>query len=252
MIKRVQQHSKSPFARKSELSDDKTMNESCQRCWPTAYFIWASLTLLFCSQAFAEQYRFDRPTYLGNAELLPNWAETIVRHRAQKLQIDTCLVDEKLCDSRGLKSLRHILLRAADLEPERQFSLINRYVNKRHFRRDRAHRQLSAISEREEVFRSKWITLLEFLRRGGDCEDYATAKYFLLRELGFPVHDLRVLVSYDRKVRGYHAVLAVRQPDDSVWFLESNGSIIRGKHRGYHYIFAVNEESVWDHDAEKG
>ncbi len=102
------------------------------------------------------------------------------------------------------------------------------------------------------MFRSKWTTLLEFLRRGGDCEDYATAKYFLLRELGFPVDDLRVLVSYDRKVRGYHAVLAVKRPDDSVWFLESNGSIIRGRHRGYHYIFAVNEKSVWDHDGEKG
>lgn len=168
------------------------------------------------------------------------------------MQIETCLADENLCEGRGLKSLRHILLRAVDLEPERQFSLINRYVNNRHYRRDRSHRQLSAISEEEEVFRSKWSTLLEFLRRGGDCEDYATAKYFMLRELGFPVDDLRVLVSYDRKVRGYHAVLAVKQPDDSIWFLESNGSIIKGRHRGYRYIFAVNEQSVWDHDGAKG
>lgn len=235
-----------------ELSDDKTMGRSYRWRWHAGYLVWASVMLLFASPVFAEQYRFDRPAYLGGAELLPNWAETLARHRSQRVQIETCLADENLCEGRGLKSLRHILLRAVDLEPERQFSLINRYVNNRRYRRDRSHRQLSAISEEEEVFRSKWSTLLEFLRRGGDCEDYATAKYFMLRELGFPVDDLRVLVSYDRKVRGYHAVLAVKQPDDSIWFLESNGSIIKGRHRGYRYIFAVNEQSVWDHDGAKG
>jgi predicted transglutaminase-like cysteine proteinase len=33
--------------------------------------------------------------------------------------------------------------------------------------------------------RDYWATPLEFLRRSGDCEDYAIAKYVTLRELGF-------------------------------------------------------------------
>ncbi len=217
-----------------------------------ASLVWAALLLLSCGQVSAEQYTFDRSDHLGHARILPDWANMLARHAQEMSLVDTCLMDENFCEGRRLKSLRHILLRAVDLEPERQFSLINRYINKQHYRRDRAHRQISAISEDEEVFRSKWSTLLEFLRRGGDCEDYATAKYFMLRELGFPVDDLRVLVSYERRARGYHAVLAIKRPDESVWFLESNGGIIKGRHRGYRYIFAVNEESVWDHDGENG
>ncbi len=113
------------------------MNERYRRRLGAVYSVGALLTLFFCSQVSAEQYRFDRPDYLGDAGLLPNWAATLARHADQKLQIESCLEDENSCEDRRLKSLRHILLRAVDLEPDRQFLLINRYVNNRHYRRDR-------------------------------------------------------------------------------------------------------------------
>ncbi|GAB1716398.1 MAG: hypothetical protein NTAFB05_14400 [Nitrobacter sp.] len=56
-----------------------------------------------------------------------------------------------------------------------------------------------------------WSAPLASLRSGrGDCEDYAIAKYALLREVGIAEQDLRILLVRDRSVREDHAVLAVR------------------------------------------
>ena len=85
------------------------------------------------------------------------------------------------------------------------------------------------------------------MQRGGDCEDYAVAKYFLLRELGFPAEDMRVLVTYDRSVRAHHAVLAVRREDGSSWLLELDNTIVKGNQWGYRFIYALNEEGIWDY-----
>jgi predicted transglutaminase-like cysteine proteinase len=56
-----------------------------------------------------------------------------------------------------------------------------------------------------------WATPAEFLRaEGGDCEDFAIAKYFLLRLLGMPAADLRVTVLTGRDRSEVHAVLLAR------------------------------------------
>lgn len=39
----------------------------------------------------------------------------------------------------------------------------------------------------------------EFAQRGGDCEDYAIAKYFALREAGAPADALRLVYLYESK-----------------------------------------------------
>jgi predicted transglutaminase-like cysteine proteinase len=66
-----------------------------------------------------------------------------------------------------------------------------------------------------------WSSPLASLGSGrGDCEDYAIAKYVLLREAGVAEHDLRVLLVRDRAVREDHAVLAVRL--DGAWTVLDN------------------------------
>ena len=90
------------------------------------------------------------------------------------------------------------------------------------------------------------------MRRGGDCEDYATTKYYLLRRLGFSADQLRIVVTWERGERGYHAVLAVRLEDAEeakILLLESDNTIKRGGRHRYRFIYSVNEESIWDHEA---
>ncbi len=56
----------------------------------------------------------------------------------------------------------------------------------------------------------------------------------------------------DRSVRDYHAVLAVRSAPGSTWLLESDNTIQRGGAWGYRYVFAINEDSIWDHEGADG
>lgn len=54
-----------------------------------------------------------------------------------------------------------------------------------------------------------WATPAEFLSSsGGDCEDYAIAKYFTLKELGVPVSRLRLVYATTWRTRVAHMVLA--------------------------------------------
>jgi predicted transglutaminase-like cysteine proteinase len=54
-----------------------------------------------------------------------------------------------------------------------------------------------------------WATPMEFLARGGDCEDYAVAKYVSLRALGIPKDKMRIAIVNDEVMRMPHAVLIV-------------------------------------------
>lgn len=205
-----------------------------------------SLTMA-SSMAVGAAYVFDDEAYLGEARLLPEWSDTLARNAAEQILIANCLADAEICPAK-LKGVRHLLLKARSLPYDRQIRLVNRYVNKRRYRRDRTQHKVSGISNQPAVFRNRWSTIMEFIGRGGDCEDYATTKYFLLRILGIPSADLRVLVIYDRKARDHHAVLAVRNSSGAIWLLESDNTIQRGTQYGYKFIYALNEVSIWDHE----
>ena len=54
---------------------------------------------------------------------------------------------------------------------------------------------------------SYWETPFEFLTRGGQCEDYAIAKYLALHAAGVSDSSMRVLVVHDSELSVDHAVL---------------------------------------------
>ncbi len=56
----------------------------------------------------------------------------------------------------------------------------------------------------------KWLAPAEFVARGGDCEDYAIAKYLTLKALGVADDDMRIGVFADPLRVAGHAVLIVR------------------------------------------
>ena len=86
--------------------------------------------------AVAAQYVFDDNAYLGAAQLLPDWADTLQRQAAEQPILDDCLTDQQSCPNK-LKGMRHLLLKAEGLPRDKQIRLVNRYVNKRRYRRDR-------------------------------------------------------------------------------------------------------------------
>lgn len=103
-----------------------------------------------------------------------------------------------------------------------------------------------------------WASPKEFIRkRGGDCEDYAIAKYFALRFFGLPADRMRIVVVRRMDERGVaapemHAVLAVRTA--TTWFVLDNNARPKDNifpHTQYKGRFAplysMNERSAWVH-----
>ena len=59
----------------------------------------------------------------------------------------------------------------------------------------------------------RWSGPLATLGQSGDCEDFAIAKFALLRDAGMPESELRIVLLRDTAIRQDHAVLAARTPD---------------------------------------
>jgi predicted transglutaminase-like cysteine proteinase len=120
--------------------------------------------------------------------------------------------------------------------PRRQIELVNGYVNRYRYVAD-------SINWNEP---DHWATPAEFFGNGGDCEDFAIAKYFLLRALGFAPRQLQVVVLRDRIRRAAHAVLVVSLEGQNLVLDNLYGRVLPWS-AVHHYlpIYALNEESAW-------
>jgi len=209
---------------------------------------WAALlsTVLVVGTVSAEPYRFDATgDFLAPADAWQPWRDLIARNLADLELISTCADEAAACPPK-LQALRHLLDRAAALSEDDRVRAVNAYVNRRRYRDDRSQHGPDGTLPNE------WQTLIEFLSHGGDCEDFAVAKYFLLRQLDLPADRLRVVIARERAGRAYHALLAYRAAD-SVWLVETDGSIYRrGRHHDYQFLFSLSEDGIWDHAPQKG
>lgn len=93
-----------------------------------------------------------------------------------------------------------------------------------------------------------WETPFEFLRKGGQCQDYAIAKYLLLRAAGVPEDRLRVVVVRDTKLGLDHAV-TVAYVDGEALILDNlrQAVVPASSIRDYQPYYSINEEGWWLH-----
>ena len=94
-----------------------------------------------------------------------------------------------------------------------------------------------------------WATPEEFIKKSGDCEDYAITKYYALRALGVPAERLRIL-AVTNTLRGNegHAVLAA-YTDNDVLILDNISNLLLSHTRCGHYRLqaSLNENYRWAH-----
>lgn len=93
-----------------------------------------------------------------------------------------------------------------------------------------------------------WATPVEFLKRGGDCEDFAIAKYTALRTLGVPENRMRVAIVHDKQKNIPHAVLIV-YTEQGPYILDNQvKKLVRADKVGrYRPIFSINRTAWWLH-----
>ncbi len=93
-----------------------------------------------------------------------------------------------------------------------------------------------------------WATPVEFFARGGDCEDFAIAKYTALRMLGVPENRLRIAIVQDLQKNVPHAILIV-YTDQGAMLLDNQikSAVNVSSVRHYKPIFSINQNAWWLH-----
>lgn len=178
----------------------------------------------------------------ANLKALPQWARVLSKMNTERRQFRACLDNETACTAAGLKSWREVS-EAAKGKPELEvLKTVNRYFNRWPYRIDR---ELYGVSE-------FWATPQEFMKRSGDCEDYSIAKFFILRDLGYPNDKVRVVILKDTIRNIGHAVLAVYALGD-ILILDSLTDLIFSHKKYQHYVpqYSMNETTRWAHFYDK-
>ena len=96
--------------------------------------------------------------------------------------------------------------------------------------------------------RDYWATPLEFMKRGGDCEDYAIAKYVSLRALGVEGDKMRIAIVQDQILQVPHAVLVVYE-GKKVFILDNQNDKVLLSNAIKHYkpVYSISQTSWWRH-----
>ena len=134
---------------------------------------------------------------------------------------------------------RHLIASHRDQPLPLQLAAVNDFINRLHFEDDILHWQ------REDY----WATPIETLvTQGGDCEDFALAKYATLRELGVADACLRLVYVKAQTLNKAHMVLTYQcQREDPAWVLDNlNPQILTTQQRDDLVpVYSFNKTGLW-------
>jgi predicted transglutaminase-like cysteine proteinase len=191
--------------------------------------VLAGVALAGEAQAYPRLFG-TRELHSSDLTLFPKWRGALARYHAE---LSAC--DAGPCARREGDAL---IAHARGLDRMSQLQEINRRLNERPYILDSANWGQSDY----------WATPFQFLRKSGDCEDYAIAKYMALRTLGLPASALRIVVLRDLNLGLAHAVLVVYL-DGRAFVLDNQIKTVVPADSIHHYqpVYSVNEEGWWLH-----
>jgi predicted transglutaminase-like cysteine proteinase len=162
------------------------------------------------------------------------WTETIARYERERSQ------ERALCAAGDctLVRWREFLETLRGKDALTQLKAVNAHLNRIPYRTD--HENYGADDY--------WATPREFFARGGDCEDYAIAKYLSLKALGWPAERLRVAVVHDNARDLVHAALIAYHGGDAyVLDIEITEVTDHRNIARYLPIFSISENGWWSY-----
>ena len=173
----------------------------------------------------------------GGPQPFKQWANIFQRFSAE-LADSSGYCQSSLFSSCHLQDWQDELRRNDGRDLMSQLDAVNRYMNKVRFIPDlRNYRQ-----------NDYWASPVEFMKNGGDCEDYAIAKYMSLRALGVPDEWMRIIVLMDTAKRQGHAVLVVAT-DAGLMMLDNQRAQVTPVAQIAHDspVFSMNQGGWWVH-----
>lgn len=151
---------------------------------------------------------------------VPQWGQSLARHQR----------------SRGSAEWRQAIASVRGQRGGGLLSAVNATVNRARY-----------VSDSQNWGRSDyWASPTELLTRGGDCEDFAIAKYIMLKELGIPASRMRILVLRAGGGQVEHSVLAV-STNQGVMILDNQRSGVYQINSGItrRTVYSVSGGSMW-------
>lgn len=179
----------------------------------------------------------SRPNLFGTVEFgrplnsLPGWLDVIDRNRNDPV----FELKKRLIRNITWGALKE---QAESLDTLEKLRKVNSYWNQNPYREDQDNWGKADY----------WAIPAQFIVKSGDCEDYAIAKYFTLKELGVDPASMRIVVLRDTIRNLAHAVLAVYLNGD-IYILDNVTNIVLShkRIRNYQPQFSVNEQGRWTH-----
>ncbi|MDA0967547.1 MAG: transglutaminase-like cysteine peptidase [Proteobacteria bacterium] len=167
-----------------------------------------------------------------NINLFPKWVKMLERLQEDEdycIRSKTCLVEDMVT---------HIKKKSINYKRYEVLAEVNSLVNRFKYVDDYTKWKKD----------DHWSTPTEFFKGGGDCEDYAIAKFKLLKKLGFKNENMRVVVLSDTFNNIKHSVLVVFI-DEKKYLLDNDISRVIETKEISHYkpIFSINETHWWKH-----
>ncbi|BAN34269.1 hypothetical protein SCD_n00420 [Sulfuricella denitrificans skB26] len=168
-------------------------------------------------------------------EIFPQWTSVLKRHARDNLIDSDCGKSSLRCH---MAEWQQFLGSIKGQSARQQFTAVNSFANEKKYVLDI---DIYGVPD-------YWAIPREFLYNNGDCEDFAILKYMSLRQLGFSVDMMRVVVLQDTNLRTAHAVLAL-YTDNDILILDNQTQQIVSHRNIVHYvpIFSVNEKHWWMH-----
>lgn len=178
---------------------------------------------------------FGSVEFRSSLTVLPKWIRVMKSTKQQIINFSTC--KGEAC-SPAAGSWKHIIRQARGKSSIEQLKMVNRFFNQWPYRLD------------IEVYGKSdyWADPGEFMKLSGDCEDYSIVKFYALKELGFDVRSLRIVVIKDEIRNISHAVVAVYM-DKTAYILDNLSDLVMDHNKYTHYTpqYSVNETHRWAH-----
>lgn len=185
--------------------------------------------------------KLDRPKLFGSMEIRSNdissftkWTTVMARFEQQ---MKTAGGDMQM------QAWKAQLQSLAGSSAREKVAAVNTYIN-----------QISYIEDIKNYGKSDhWATPVEFFRKGGDCEDFAIAKYASLRALGFTTEQLRIAIVQDKIKNIAHAILIV-YTEEGTFVLDNQDKRLRhaAEVSRYQPVFSINATNWWLHRLPAG
>ncbi len=204
--------------------------------------IVVSFTLFLMPRPGAAASGATAPGLFGSVELRAgspwDWQRVVGRVKNDLRVLADCRRDPAGCEPKELRAWLETIGSLRGHDPEAQLRLVNALANRQPYVTDDVN------YGRPDYYASP----LEFLRRSGDCEDFAIFKYFVLKALGFSDSRLRVVLVMRMRDRTAHAVLAVYL-DENVYILDNATDRVLPDHAvtGYQPLFSFTAARGWVH-----